>query len=443
MTEVSNKVQEKLKELNITTAEELIAMAAVEGCKEKLAKYLGLGASAFAGHLEKVKKTLPGRVVAAMEEPYREEFGLGAIEPSKKMRLMAGSGPYEAAAISPAALPSNVNYISRMPIIKSQGQRGTCVGFACTALNEDYSTLYKGTTPDLSEQCLYQRCKENDGQPNSAGTWVNVAMDCLVNSGEATESCQPYNPNLPHNQPGPHPSCCNTESPQWKIYQKQQLNQNSVADIKAAIADNKVVAFSIPVYHSWYDSAAVRRTGNITMPLPGEQHFAGHAMLFVGYQDDAATPGGGYFILRNSWGTTWGYQCTYGAGYGTLPYQYIADNGWEAFTYTRPVMVFIEAVARYDAFLYPNEGKQSGRINLYCKDSKLYLIFRHPSDTLPPNTYDAASKIGVAYQSFSQFQHYLDLVRNEKPIWVTFRPEDRPPTFVVYCASELPGEGEI
>lgn len=104
---------------------------------------------------------------------------------------------------------------------------------------------------------------------------------------------------------------------------------------------------------------------------------------------------------------------------------------------------FIEAAASYAAFLYPNEGKQSGRINLYCKDNKLYLIFRDPSDALSPNTYDSARKIGVAYQSFGQFQHYLDLLRNEKPIWVTFRPEDKPPTFVVYCASEPPGEGEI
>ena len=103
----------------------------------------------------------------------------------------------------------------------------------------------------------------------------------------------------------------------------------------------------------------------------------------------------------------------------------------------------IEAVVRYSAFLYPNEGKQSGRLNLYCSNNKLYLIFRDPSDALSSNTYNAATKIGVAYQPFGQFQHYLDLVRNEKPICVTFRTEDRPPNFVVYCASEPPGDGEI
>jgi len=107
-------------------------------------------------------------------------------------------------------------------------------------------------------------------------------------------------------------------------------------------------------------------------------------------------------------------------------------------------MAFIKTLQRYDAFLYPNQGKQSGRINLYCSDDhKLYLIFLDPTDPLSANTYNATTKIGVANQRISQYQQYLDLVRNEKPIWVTFRPEDKPPTFVVYCASEPPGEGEI
>ena len=106
-------------------------------------------------------------------------------------------------------------------------------------------------------------------------------------------------------------------------------------------------------------------------------------------------------------------------------------------------MPFIRMLDRYDAFLYPNEGKQSGRLNLYCDDHKLYLLFLDPEDALPANSFDDAAKIGRGYQRFSQYRHFLDLVRNERPVWVTFIPEDTPSTFVVFCGAETPGEGEM
>jgi hypothetical protein len=58
----------------------------------------------------------------------------------------------------------------------------------------------------------------------------------------------------------------------------------------------------------------------------------GHSMCFVGYQDDANSPGGGYFILRNSWGSGWAPDSPHGAGYGTIPYEYIQKEGWEIFS---------------------------------------------------------------------------------------------------------------
>jgi hypothetical protein len=59
---------------------------------------------------------------------------------------------------------------------------------------------------------------------------------------------------------------------------------------------------------------------------------AGHAVCLIGYQDNAQYPGGGYFIVRNSWGLDWASQSPYGPGYGTIPYQYIASENWEANT---------------------------------------------------------------------------------------------------------------
>ena len=52
-----------------------------------------------------------------------------------------------------------------------------------------------------------------------------------------------------------------------------------------------------------------------------------HGMLIVGYVDSAASPGGGYFIVRNSLGEAWGNR-----GYGKLPYAYVACFALEAGT---------------------------------------------------------------------------------------------------------------
>jgi hypothetical protein len=59
-------------------------------------------------------------------------------------------------------------------------------------------------------------------------------------------------------------------------------------------------------------------------------------MCLVGYQDDASTPGDGVFILRNSWGHAFGTECSYGVGYGTIPYGYIKNECWEAVTTPPP-----------------------------------------------------------------------------------------------------------
>lgn len=52
-----------------------------------------------------------------------------------------------------------------------------------------------------------------------------------------------------------------------------------------------------------------------------------HGMLIVGYVDSVSSPGGGYFIVRNSLGEAWGNR-----GYGKLPYAYVACFALEAGT---------------------------------------------------------------------------------------------------------------
>ena len=53
------------------------------------------------------------------------------------------------------------------------------------------------------------------------------------------------------------------------------------------------------------------------MPGPDEDVVGGHAVLAVGYDDATQT-----FLVRNSWGATWGQD-----GYFTMPYAYLTTRG--------------------------------------------------------------------------------------------------------------------
>lgn len=94
--------------------------------------------------------------------------------------------------------------------------------------------------------------------------------------------------------------------------------------IKAALVSRKQpVLIGMTVYASM-ESDEVAQSGILPMPKNGQQKMGGHAVLIVGYHDNATknkcifgNQSDGYFIVRNSWGADWGQQ-----GYFQMPYEY-------------------------------------------------------------------------------------------------------------------------
>jgi C1A family cysteine protease len=184
----------------------------------------------------------------------------------------------------------------------------------------------------MSEQFQYWNCKRSDGIPNKSGTWIGVSYPLLKQDGVCDDATWPYNKAQISGDEGqgPPPAGAQLKALSHRQARITQLSPTDVFELKAALADDHCVSFSVPVFNSWYRSTAVADSGDITMPIPGEIRAGGHAMCLVGYIDDAAVVGGGRFILRNSWGRSWGINSPHGAGYGTIPYAYLAAYGAEA-----------------------------------------------------------------------------------------------------------------
>ena len=67
-----------------------------------------------------------------------------------------------------------------------------------------------------------------------------------------------------------------------------------------------------------------KKTGWFSLPLPEDEFMGGHAMLAVGYKDTPMSPGGGYLIVRNSWGSSWAWDSKH-SGYARVPYAYVEN----------------------------------------------------------------------------------------------------------------------
>ena len=326
-------VTERLSELGINDAEQLVAVTAVPKVLEGLSQHLKVAPAELTQAVESARQTLPEQLASELSRPVQTQFALGAFDPTPASNAATAKLMPKglAAKALPAALPTSVNHAGSMGPVKNQGSRGTCVAFGSTAMHEYWNHVI-GRPQKFSEQFLYEEIKRVDGHPNDCGTWLVYAVQVLKNLGECLESVWGYNPNQPCNHNGTEPANARANAAQFKIT-ANMLNAKDVHAIKAALAGNSNVPFCIPVYNSWYQSAETKRTGRITMRIGNEPRVGGHCMCFLGYQDDHASPGGGYFILRNSWGpNNWGHQCPYGAGNGTIPYQYIANDCTEAAT---------------------------------------------------------------------------------------------------------------
>jgi cathepsin L len=190
--------------------------------------------------------------------------------------------------------PESVDYTAQMQPIVHQGSCGGCWSFAAIAQLE---ALYskKSSNYKISQQYLLDCTEDTKG---CKGGWPKKALDFVLNHGAALNETYPYKNEKETCQT---PSADNTLP---KIAAKSRQydlkgNENHLKNILAAEgpivvvmnAPESLMKYAEGVY---YDASCESNCKKVN-----------HATLLLGYGTDSAT-GKDYWLLRNSWGTTWG-----------------------------------------------------------------------------------------------------------------------------------------
>jgi hypothetical protein len=332
--------QRILANLWINSAQELVGIyGTTELARSQLAALLGISRPALDPLVNAAQRLIPlTRSLSStlLElETLQTGYALGALLDDSPEATRRPAPPlYRSSTLH--ELPDCISLLDRLPPLRAQGHRGTCVAFAVLTVRECLE-LGAGAPADLdlSEQYIYWWCKQRDGLEGRSGTYLSVGMRALAEAGAPLESLWPYQaePGGTEDQGPPPPSAAGGD-PAFRVAEIHELNRSDIAGIKTRVAEGRPVAFSLPVYDSWFKSSAMKRWGKITLPLPGEPVREGHALTIVGYQDDISAPGGGYFLVRNSW-QPWAWEGAWATGYGYIPYLYVGRYASAIFTAQR------------------------------------------------------------------------------------------------------------
>lgn len=225
--------------------------------------------------------------------------------------------------------PRSINYRQYMSPVKDQGQLGSCVGFAVTALKEfqenvEYLTereegndyIRENPIYDLSEQWTYWNAKKIDPWgPSVEGTSIRYALKVLHKIGCPPENAWEYtDSNIDIGKPDGWSHLIarwNKIDSYWRL--------DSLSTILEAIRLVGPVVIGVGCYEEIFSP---EDDGFVPYPQYPQYCYGGHAILACGYDFQKER-----ILFKNSWGTNWGDK-----GYGWLGFDYIRDFCWDAWT---------------------------------------------------------------------------------------------------------------
>lgn len=230
-------------------------------------------------------------------------------------------------------VPASYDLRSHCSPIEDQGELGSCTANMFAALVEFNelkrvnqvqhavmaSPLLKAkpvvnTLERASRLFEYYGTRSIEGTVHEdAGATIRDAIKCGAKYGVADEKVWPYVTSKFAVNP---PTAVWTAAASHKVTSYHSIVDGDIATMKASLAAGMPVGFGFKVYTFFMSSEMATGANVLHPPTSGEQLEGGHAVCLVGYDDTKSA-----FIVRNSWGTSWGMH-----GYFYMSYDYVKNT---------------------------------------------------------------------------------------------------------------------
>ena len=218
------------------------------------------------------------------------------------------------------------NYVTN---VRNQGGCGSCWAFSAVGSTEaalNIATNMVGNNYDLAEEYLVSSCS-NAG--TCCGGWLSSALSYIQTSGLPDEACMPY---VDGDWDGVDAGCqcsgigVNTCSASCTYRDGGQCSDKTCGNRCSNYATRLVKLNSVGLVKPVRDTIKnmLISKGPLSVSLSMEGSFSAngiyhcgagamvdHAVVVVGYNDT-----GGYWIVKNSWGSTWNGNGYFKVGYG-------------------------------------------------------------------------------------------------------------------------------
>ena len=218
-----------------------------------------------------------------------EEFKAQMIRGLKAPVGSFGCGTFSNSA---SGAPASIDWRTKGAVttVKDQGQCGSCWTFSSTGAMEGAWAIAKGQLIDLAEQELVDCAGLKYGSAGCSGGEMEGAFKFIIENGQCAASSYPYT--------AKDGSChsCTAVAHASSCY---DVKPNDQLSLKAAVA-KQPVAVAIEADTKYFQSYS---SGVLTSSSCGTS--LDHGVLAIGYGEEN---GQKYWLVKNSWGTSWGDQ---------------------------------------------------------------------------------------------------------------------------------------